>query len=322
MRSVKRMLRSYFEIHGDFKGIEQIKPYDVIIKTLQLDKKEISKLDEEAKTKLFFETMGDFKFEDLHSKAVKFVPDIPNLEYVKLLSSYIKNDPYATIKVEDTREHMTSLLFKISNMKSLGDVKDFLEGKNLKSVIKESLPVWTKSDTTTPIINMNKFYYDGSLSVSERNAVVVNALYDVCLNSTKIDPKDRFKGISLVKKDIVALGEVHPTDYMNLVNLAFDNGYTVAELLDVIGCEHIDCITQYQEFGFTITAQTKTAVKVFDITSDNFIILNNEDFELLVNNETLPTLYWNGDIPHIRRGKSIPLNVMFDNHKTNTDFRR
>ena len=53
MRSVQRMLRSYFEMRGNFDCIENIKPYDRILKVLKLEKDAINKLDSEGKVKLF-----------------------------------------------------------------------------------------------------------------------------------------------------------------------------------------------------------------------------------------------------------------------------
>lgn len=322
MRSVRRMLRSYFEMEGNFDCIENIKPYARILKVLKLEKEDVSKLDSEGKIKLFTELMGDFKSNEFHSMGKKYIAEINNAEYVAILSKYIQDDPYATVVTGAGTIRMSDHLYVISNLKSLSEVKAILDSKEFKKNLKLNLPEWTKVVTDKPLINMNKFYYDGSLSISERNEVVKNAVYDACLNMTKIEPVDRFKAIGLLKKEIVALAEINPSDYIKVVNLAHDYGYTTNELLELLNFNCINTIDQYEKYGFTITAQSKTAVKLFDIESDNFIIVNNEDFEMLYKNSLLETLAWQEQTPVVKQGKTIPLSALFDNFKTNSDFRR
>lgn len=318
MKSINRAIRSYFEKEGTLTGIEKTKVWDTIAKAKNYDELTIDVMDSMASM------MGFESYADIPSISKEHKGDfVDNREYVELLTAYLTKSQGLVIQYNNKPTDIRSILFAMSNLDKQSQLLKLISSAPFKKAMKAILPKWVSADVENPYINLGNLFYNKDLTIKERNEIEKSAILNACINNLELNIEDRFKAISLLntRSDIVALAELNPNNYVALVTLAHNAGFTVKGLLDLLNYNHIDCMEQLWKFGFTITAQTRTAVKVTDKLTDEFVILENEDFKMLYERELLATLTWDNKIPCVKSGKLIQLRMLLNKGRSENDLR-
>lgn len=325
MKSINRMIRSYLEIHGTFKGIEKEKTFPIIEKGLIEWKEQTEEINNDSTiAELLLLTLGGIKPKRISRKKISETRDaIPHSEYVELISAFLRNSQALQITTvnQETRK-VSDLLYANTLARTKTEATALLNEKSFKECLKILIPTWTKSDKVEGLINMGKLYYNKNLSIAERNEIVKSAVLDASFNILKLPLDIRFEAIAILDKGITQVGDTDIVTYMKIVNLAHSNGFTVKEFLEVLGYNHIDFLNQVETLGFTATIQTLTATRITNLETDNFLILNNEDYKNLYERDVLRSLKWVQGIPYVTTTTRIELSKLLGKGADGKDFRR
>lgn len=318
MKSINRAIRSYFEKEGTLTGLDETKVWDIIAKAKNYDELTIDVMDSMASM------MGFESYADIPSISEEHKGDIvDNKEYVELLTAYLTKSQGLVIQYNGKSTKINDILFAMSNLDKQNQLLKLISSAPFKKSIKAILPKWVSADVENPYINLGNLFYNKDLTIKERNEIEKSAILNACINNLELNADDRFRAIGLLntRSDIVSLAELSPKSYKELVKLAHNAGFTVKGLLELLNYNHIDCMEQLWKFGFTITAQTKTAVKVMNKLTDEFVILENEDFKMLYERELLATLTWDNKIPCVKSGRLIQLKMLLNKGRSENDLR-
>lgn len=321
---LKRLVRSYFEQHGSFKGIENEFFYD---KVKGKDLYEIlgfnavgSHTSEEVYNLNKDYVLGNLNAEEIKQLNAEGVlgkfpvhkgnpKEIPNVDLVKLVSHYLR---YSKNKISvdgETAGTFMQFCIQFALLKDVADMEAAVKSDLVKNNLKALDIKWVKSDIPNCLINNGIIYYNRDLTVAERNVIIRNAVLDAFYNITELSISHRVELLNLVDENIIKLAELDIARYRAVLMLAVRAGKTVKELCEYAGLNYIDTIEQVKTMGCSVNLHTATSVKVFTInsTKDDFVILNNEDFKMLYERNLLNTIEWDNNLAIVMTPQPIKL---------------
>lgn len=307
-----RLIRSYFEQNGSFKGIENTFFYDRIkdrdlYETLGFAPvdKYTSKQVYELNKKYVLGELSEKEIETLKRKDVlgKFstrqhpLDDIENVDLVKLVAHYIK---YTQNTISFDGENATQFMFYASKLALAKDAKEMSEALKsplLKHCTKAlDIKIGERSDKC--FINNGILHCDRQITTAQKNKIIKNAVLEALYNITELSLTARVELLNLVNENIVKLAEQDINKYKSVLLLAVRVNKTVKDLCELAGINYIDTIEQIETMGVSVNIHTLTSVKLYtiDSTEDDFVIVNNDDFKMLYERNLLSTIEWEDNL--------------------------
>lgn len=333
---LERLIRCYYEKNGSFKGIENTFFYDRIkakglnnigklyevlgfkpiegytsVEIFRINKAYIAN----DKTTLSKYNLSDADLDNLG--ILKFtLSDEVKVEHVglvKLLSAYFRHSRNIFVPVStDESVHFSEILNSLSMLTNESEIQGILKHPAIQHCIKNFVPKWVKEDVEKPYIANGKLFYNEDLATSVRNQIVKDAILDSLFNILVVPISVRLRVINLLTTNLISLARIKPSFYQTIILIADNLGLTVKQLCEACNISWIDTMEQVETTNCSITSFTDDSVKIFSIdsTSEDFVVLNNDDFKSLYERNILPTLEFENQTAYVTLSNRIALYVL------------
>lgn len=268
---VDKLIRSYYEVNGSFKGIEsqvfyqkcRDKSEDYLYQCLGY----ISGGDLTAKQRYEYRKLFcQGKKRDLSRKLNVTSKDLPrvlkqleclattmkkvrktkNIELAKLLGmKYENNHDIFTIN-----KSMRDMVIELREFTNSKDIQEYLS--KAEQLINENTPQFIPNSPTNKIVGRNFYVENESLTDKEINDICFNAIMVATFRVDKITMEARNISKSILKKGLESIFETDIESYMLLLDVCHTFDLTVKELCVICAEKYIDYVSMYKDCEATI----------------------------------------------------------------------
>ena len=354
---VKRCIRSYYEQHGNFDGIENTKFYKDVEKLASQQnvsveqflyitlgykndsdltsverynyrkdfvKRDLAKLKNLFNVKSNKELVNILENLECLGTSAEKPRELANYEYVKLIASYLKYNRTRVFQINGGYITFGQLMASVSLCDTEASINKELKSDIFKTAAKDVAPHVKYIEGVEPVIQMGTLYTPKKFTPVERNKLLDDALMEALFNISKIRLANRLDVISMVNSGLVNLAEKFTLRYLTLLDIAHSLDLTVSELIEICGLRYVNILEQVEDMNCTVEMFGSDTVKVFSYRSkflNDHILCNAEDFKYLYENDLLKSLDFENGIAYVTTNRRIPVSALFMDAITN-DLRR
>ena len=354
---VKRCIRSYYEQHGNFDGIENTKFFKDVEKLASQQnvsteqflyitlgykndsdltsierynyrkdfvKKDLSKLKTLFNVKTNKELVNILENLECLGMSAETPKQVKNYDYVKLIAKYLKYNRTRVFQINGGYITFGQLMASVSLCDDEASINRELKSDTFKIAAKDVAPHVKYVEGVEPVIQMGTLYTPKKFTAVERNTLLDDALMEALFNVSKIRLSNRLDVISMLNSGLVNLAEKSTLRYLTLLDIAHSLNLTVANLVEVCGLRYVNILEQIEDMNCTVEMFGSDTVQVFSYRSrflNDYILCNTEDFEYLYENDLLKSLDFENGVAYVVTNRRVPVSTLFMDSITN-DLRR
>ena len=311
----KRLVRTYYEKHYTFKGIEKTAYFN------QIENK--AKALNQSVEDYCIGCLGvgiererlDFAINDLDDKYK---------DYVKLISNYFKYCNSIKVIIEDHAVPVKEVMETLRLCAGTKSHRSILSSPVAKDILKLA-PKWKLVEIENPTITLGKLYYnDKNLDAKKRTEIEKRGFEDAVFNAETVPLSVQDEISKIMKYDNVYISEKKISNYEKLLNICYTLNKPVKEVLNACGFNYIDTEDQFLKYNCSVRAHNDKAVRVIGIGSvsdKDTVILPNNEFKALYENGILQTLRWENGVAMIQDQTVKPLAKLYNRSNSVHDLR-